>query len=213
MKYLTNLEDLFDWIAFDKSDLSGMLLSQAWKAENGLSGGVAKTAFSEGCLFVFADLPDEDIFNPVTEFNQRAFTEGDVFEIFLQVEGAEEYYEFHVSPTNQKFQLHFQRKREGEGLEAFDAALIEEPIESEVRLFPEAKRWEVYARIPLSRIGVGDAGDRPLVLKGSFCRYDYTRSPEGGTALELYSTSPHKKLSFHRRQEWCGLIGFKSVSR
>lgn len=205
MKCLTNIKDLHDWIAFDKSALPGMILSQAWKAENRLSGGVAKTAFSEGCLFVFADLPDEDIFNPVTEFNQRAFTEGDVFEIFLQVEGAEEYYEFHVSPTNQKFQLRFQRKREGEGMDAFDAALIEEPIESEVRLFPEEKRWEVFARIPLRRIGVADAHEQPLAIKGSFCRYDYTRKPEGGPSVELYSTSPHKKLSFHRRQEWRGL--------
>lgn len=206
MQCITNLDGLLGWMACDKSDLPGFVLSQAWKTENCLSGGLAKIAFREGALFVFADLPDEDMFNPVTEFNQRAFTEGDVFEIFLQVEGDDSYFEFHISPTNQKFQLRFDRKREGEGREAFDASFIEDPIESETRVFPEAKRWEVFARIPLERMGVDNSLERPLGIKGSFCRYDYTRNPEGETALELFSTSPHPEMSFHRRQEWRELL-------
>ena len=199
MHRLNNHKSLSDWMAYDKADLARFTLSQAWKTENRLSGGIVKTAFSESGLFVFADLPDEDIFNPVTAFNERSFTKGDVFEIFLQVPGSDEYVEFHVSPVNQKFQLRFQKKREGEGLEAFDACQIDEPIESEVCLFPEENRWEVYAFVPWERIGIHRP---PSVLKASFCRYDYTREADGTTTLEIYSTSPHEKPSFHRRHEW-----------
>lgn len=177
----------------------GLELTQAWKAENRLFGGTVRAALSEYGLFVIADLPDADIFNPVTGFNERAFLEGDVFEMFLQVPGSDAYYEFHVSPVNQKFQLRFVKRREGEGMEAFDAELLEGPIESDVCVLPAESRWEVAALIPWGRIGLDAA---PSAVKASFCRYDYTRRPDGRVDLEIYSTSPHKQPSFHRRQEW-----------
>jgi hypothetical protein len=199
MYRLENHYGLLDWIKYNKTHLSCLPLSQTWKTANRLSGGIVKTAFSEGGLFVFAELPDEDIFNPVTQFNQRAFTEGDVFEIFLQVPDAREYFEFHISPLNQKYQLRFDKMREGEGVEAFDARLIESPIESEVCLYPDENRWDVYALIDWRQLGLKTS---PASLRVNFCRYDYTRRPDGNNDLEIYAAAPHRKPSFHRREEW-----------
>jgi len=82
-------------------------LRQGWyrETEPFFRPGRVRTGWTRTTLIVAAELEDADIFNPTTAFNDPAFTTGDVFEIFLRPETQEAYYEFHISPHNQQFQL------------------------------------------------------------------------------------------------------------
>lgn len=153
-------------------------------------------------LVVAAELVDEDIFNPVAEFNAPAFPYGDVFEIFVRPESQEVYYELHVSPRNQLFQLripssaHFRMAR---GMSCLEPWKIGKPIvRSQVHIDAQAGRWWVVALVPLSIAEDGQPVDGTR-WQFSFCRYDYTR---GQPEPVLSSTSPHIRPDFHRQSEW-----------
>jgi hypothetical protein len=160
------------------------------------------TGQREGALWIKAELEDRDIFNPETVFNAPSFRTGDVLEIFLRPEGQSAYYEYHVTPLNQNFQLRIPSS------EAFSAnrnlpipqswLIPDLRIQSEVAV--AGGRWQVTARLPLAPM-VEDGRD-PLSLTWwlSYSRYDYTR---GAAKPVVSSTSPHPVLSFHRQQDWC----------
>jgi hypothetical protein len=77
-------------------------------------------------------------------------------------------------------------------------------IETRVRILTARERWHVLAVIPFSVVAHGRrvaAGARWLF---SFSRYDYTR---GVAEPMLSSTSPHRRLDFHRQHEW-GTLDF-----
>lgn len=167
-----------------------------------------RTGWAHDGLFVFAELEDVDIFNPITEFNAMAFQHGDVFEMFLRPADQSPYYEFHVSPQNQKLQLRFPSSdvfftpRKEPSLPA-DWFVSSRVIESRVRVDAARNRWWVQALIPFDLVaeaGPVRAGSRWLF---SFSRYDYTR---GQDKPILSSTSPHQQVNFHRQQEWGSLI-------
>ena len=82
-------------------------LGQAWldKPQPEFRPATVRAGWNEDALIVYAILEDDHIFNPVTEHNEPAFTKGDVFEIFLRPDGQDAYFEFHVNPQNQLFQL------------------------------------------------------------------------------------------------------------
>ena len=158
-------------------------------------------------LVVAAELPDRDIFNPITEFNQAAFLAGDAFEMFLRPEWQAAYYEFHVTPGNQLLQLRFASAAAFQSCPntgALDDRLaaykiLEPRISTQTQVDAAAKKWTVQAVIPFALVvetGAMQPGARWLC---SFCRYDYTR---GQTAPVLSSTSPHVVCSFHRQHEW-----------
>lgn len=192
-----------DWIPFPREELTGLRMGQAWGVENPLDGGSVYLAYSNENLYVMAILPDKDIFNPVRTFNEPAYEKGDVFEIFLQAEGSSSYYEFHVTPENQRFQLTFRELREGATPGGFTPDLNTVPLSTHVRRAEEF--WEAYVKIPLRELVNGEDA-LPLQWSVSFGRYDYTRLPNGETEVELFSSSAHKTLSFHRRQEWIPMI-------
>lgn len=151
-------------------------------------------------LCVAAELEDADIFNPVTGFNEPAFQYGDVFEIFLRPLPGDTYYEIHVSPVNQLFQLRIPSSEEFYAQRSHpltaDWFVTDWIAASQVWVEPEQERWRVWVRLPLSRLWK-DAG----ALEGlaSFSRYDHTRGQEKPVHS---STSPHPRLDFHRQQEW-----------
>ena len=184
-------------------------MQQAWRAEpeSDLQPSRVRVGWSRTALLVEAELHDCDIFNPVTEFNQAAFTLGDVFEIFLRPEWQAPYFEFHVTPGNQLLQLRFaddQQIRKAPATGTLDERLAAHKIwnariTSTVRVDAGARRWFVSAAIPFAMVvetGVMQPGARWLC---SFCRYDYTR---GRAEPVLSSTSAHRECSFHRQHEW-----------
>lgn len=185
-------------------------MRQAWRAQPapGLRPASVRCGWNAQALLVFAVLDDADIFNPVDAFNAPAFLHGDVFEMFLRPTGQEAYYEFHVSPRNQRFQLRipsaaaFAAPRSVAGIPP--AWLVSDwQIGSRVQVDAANGCWRVLASIPLARVaenGPAAVGD---TWRFSFSRYDYT---QGQAAPVLSSTSPHRVLSYHRQQEWGMLI-------
>ena len=153
-------------------------------------------AWTPQALWLYAELNDLDIFNTATQLNQQTFLLGDVFEIFLHPLPGEEYFELHVTPHNQKLQLHFS----GGSKVSKDQALISAPDFFRSRVLIEApqQRWRVLTEIPaLNLIGKNlEEGDQWLF---SFSRYDYSHGHEKPI---LSSTSLHSRPNFHDRHDW-----------
>ncbi len=184
-------------------------LGQGWRAqpEPGFQPARVELRVRRDRLEVEALLQDEDIHNPVTGFNEPAFLQGDVFEIFLRPVNQSAYLELHVGPANQVFQLRIPSAEifaAARGTpEPWRAWLIAEPcFESRVVCPPDRPAWRVEARIPTTAIAEQPvrSGDRWLF---SFSRYDYTR---GRARPVLSSSSRHGEVSFHRQQEWGGFV-------
>jgi hypothetical protein len=193
---------LAEWISSPAASEPILTLRQAWNPASALTGGTVRFGWSGQSLLLHATLPDRDIFNPVTRFNEPAYLAGDVFEIFLRPLNQPAYYELHISPTNQRFLARFPKNwAEAQPGETVEHTTADIPLHSEVRIDNAAARWEVFAEIPLAPL----CESAPLSASSewlvSFSRYDYTRTDDGMTA-ELFSTSPHAKLSFHRQHEW-----------
>jgi hypothetical protein len=179
-----------------------LTLRQAWNPASSLVGGTVRFAWNGEGLLLHATLSDRDIFNPVTRFNEPAYLAGDVFEIFLRPLNQPAYYELHISPTNQRYQARFPKNR-ADALhgETVESTTVNITLHSEVRIDHAAARWEVFAEIPLAPLCETAPLSTSAAWLVSFSRYDYTRTPAGLTA-ELFSTSPHAELSFHRQHEW-----------
>lgn len=184
-------------------------MQQAWLAqpEPDLLPARVRVGWTRTALVVEAELPDRDIFNPVTEFNQAAFNAGDVFEIFLRPEGQTPYFEFHITPDNQLLQLRFadaQQVRQLPPAGTLDERLApvkiwKSRITSAVRVEAGAQRWLVSAAIPFAMVVETGEMQPGAWWFCSFSRYDHTR---GRAEPVLSSTSPHAKCNFHRQQEW-----------
>jgi hypothetical protein len=176
-------------------------MRQAWRKrrEARFRPATVRCARTADALWILAELDDEDMFNPVTQFNEPLFARGDAFEIFLRPLQQEAYYEFHVSPENQRFQLRFPGRNRMTAV----TKVADFQIDSRTRVMPERGRWDVLAGIPFARVAEARPprdGDRWLF---SFSRYDYTR---GQGEPVLSSTSPHRICNFHRMEEWGTLV-------
>lgn len=178
-------------------------LGQSWrdKTEKELQPARIRWARKGDQLWILAELRDKDIFNPETGENKPFFQKGDTFEIFLQPEGSQPYYEFHVGPANQHFRLRipsteaFANKEPG----SLESWLVGNTyFESQVRLEPEKNVWWVEMKIDLPKLAENQAS-LPKRWCFNFGRYDYTR---GMDEPVLSSSSELTKLSFHRLQEW-----------
>ena len=82
------------------------VLRQDWQPRTNLAyrKGVARVAYRDGRLVVYAELDDEDVFNPATRFNDPVRNKGDFFEIIVQPVRQDVYYEVHVTPNHQRSQ-------------------------------------------------------------------------------------------------------------
>lgn len=189
-------------------------LQQAWqdRPDAGFRPASVRAGWNDDVLLVYAVLEDDHVFNPVTRFNQPAFTEGDVFEIFLRPHGQDAYFEFHINPNNQKFQLRipsieaFQANRSRKGNIPREWFLEERAIHSRVKVEPEQRQWRILADVRFDGVVERPSGHPEGAWLFSFSRYDYT--PEARSPV-LSSTSPHQKVNFHRQQEW-GRLHFVS---
>lgn len=176
-------------------------MRQAWleQQESAFRPCSVRCVWRPDALWILAELEDDDIFNPAKQFNEPTFMLGDAFEIFLRPARQEAYYEFHVSPENQRFQLRIP----GRGQLAAAVKVAAFQIDSRARAIRERRRWEVLAGIPFAHVaeqGQPREGDHWLF---SFSRYDYTQGVEQPV---LSSTSPHAKCGFHRMEEWGTLL-------
>lgn len=180
-----------------------LTLSQAWRdePEPNFRPATVFLSYRPGTLFIDAELTDEEVFTQATGFNQRLWTLGDVFEIFLRPPGGDGYLEFHVAPGNYQMQLRFPNAETIRALRAgtdqLERYFVSEPLfSSETERTPAG--WRVRAQIP-------HADFRPGRLwGGSFCRYDASSNQPDPI---LSSTSPHTadRLDFHDQSVWATL--------
>ena len=192
------------------ADAEFAALRQAWRPEPEAAFRPARAAalWNRSSLLVYAELEDRDIFNevPAVDFNRMAIGHGDVFEVFVQPEGQDAYFEMHLSPNNQQFQLRIPfpyafrelRATVADPMELVERFKVKAPL-FESRIHQQEGKWEVLMAIALDRL----CEVRPVAVgaiwKFSFSRYDYTR-PEPKPTLS--STSPHQEVNFHRIEEW-----------
>jgi hypothetical protein len=185
-------------------------LQQGWldREEVGFSPAIVRAGWRGSSLLIFAELMDMDIFNSATKLNQRTWEMGDVFEIFLRSEVNENYVELHITPNNQRLQLHYP-----DGVSASSARtngwldkfmIWDEAFDS--KTWVENGKWYVYAEIPGALLGHVNGSIENSSWRFSFGRYDYIR---GVKKPVLSSTSPHAEPDFHRQHEW-GLMTFKT---
>ena len=176
-------------------------LRQAWlpSPEVGFLAGGIRTGWTPEALFVFAELPDVDIFSEVTEANQETWLLGDVFEIFLKSPDCAAYDELHVTPQNIRAHFHFTAS--GAPLRAVDEGIFS----SRTWVEASAQRWFVFAEIP-ARLVISSGRIEPgACCHFSFSRYDAFRN---GQPPHLSSTSSHSVRNFHRLEEW-GVLSFQ----
>ena len=206
--------DATDWDDVERAfaDAEVCPMQQTWlhRIDHNFREANVATGWTDTHLVVFATLHDDDIFNPVKEFNGYFYTAGDVFEMFLRPEEQDTYFEFHVSPDNQHFQLkipasdafHKAGKQPGV-LESWK--IPKRTFESRVRVNVDENQWNVLAWIPFKVVMENGPVKPGTRWRFSFCRYDYSRKR---VRPVLSSTSPHQRANFHRQQEW-GTLTFE----
>ncbi len=177
-------------------------LGQPWSEslEPGFRPGEIRLSWKPEALIVEANLTDDEVFNQATRDNQRMWELGDVFEIFLMIEGRKDYIELHVTPQNHRLHLHFPGVggRPTPGAEPFPfEKMLTSPPSFRSTTRKTEKGWAVSAAIPPAVLGLKNF-ENGQVLRVSFCRYDAaTNRPP-----VLSTSSPHSQIAFHRPDEW-----------
>lgn len=150
-------------------------------------------------LLVEADLDDDEVVSSSTADGQKMWELGDVFEMFVQVQGRTDYVELHVTPNGHRLHLQLPGTlgRRPDGSVATFEEMLVRPPGFDAATERTARGWRVRAAIPARALGLdGFEASRPLRV--SFCRYDASLS-----APPVLSTSArHPVVSFHRPDEW-----------
>ncbi|HTL73970.1 MAG TPA: hypothetical protein VL863_11760 [bacterium] len=207
--------------AFNESDLTAVQqafrgvkpcqLFQAWrpKVSPGFAPASVQVGWREDCLFMLAELTDEDIYSYATGINQRMWELGDAFEIFLRPADHADYIQLDITPNNHWVQLRIpsaEALRRAQTANEFAGLVMPGTwFRTGTWLFPEQEKWFVFAAIPARAVSGRDQLAAKERWHFSFSRYDYTR---GQLEPVISSTSPHAEANFHRQQEW-GVIQFE----
>jgi len=182
-------------------DAEPVLLTHTWPACPPPAKTTVRIAWNVGELGIRGDLEDESVTTKATGDSQHLWELGDVFEIFLEAEGAGYYSELHVSPDNHRMHLHI-RTGDYEAMKAnilTPSDLMIRPPGFQSRTAATPSGWTVDVRIPAELIDPAGILTPASRWKASFCRYDAWTD---GRPPVLSSTSPHEEPHFHRRQDW-----------
>lgn len=181
-------------------------LGQPWAdtPEKNLRPTKVRLAWTPAALLIEAYLTDDDVLTTASSDNQKLWMLGDVFEVFLMVEGRSDYAEMHVAPNGKRMHLHLagvggKSTPEAEPL-PFEKMCVTPPG-FQAMVEPTAGGWKIKAKIPASVVN-HDAFHPGQRLRVSFCRYDAGR----GKPETLSTSANHSIVSFHRPQEWTSVI-------
>lgn len=176
-------------------------LDSCWPAGAICSKTSVRVAWNPRELFVRADLDDEDVTTKATRDGEYLWQLGDVFEIFLEAEGAGYYTEMHVAPGNHRLHLRI-RPEDYKAMKRkalSPSALMVRPPGFQSRFCKTPSGWSVEAIIPARLVDPAGTITPASRWKASFSRYD---AWSDGRPPVLSSTSPHKEPNFHSRQDW-----------
>ena len=177
-------------------------------APGSFQGGTVKLAYDRECLYLLAELRDDDIVQYGTENHTLLFTTGDVIELFLWPENGTRYWEFHGTPNGCCAAFMFS----GPGRRILEAARRPElnfPVgvvlhgtlndDSDADL-----GWTAELAIPIAELLKfgNQLSDRWRIL---VARYNYSKTLP---ALEYSATSRLPLTDFHRG-EWYGYLQFR----
>jgi hypothetical protein len=195
-----------DWDAITQTMKSGLRLrlKQAWRArpEPGFAPGWVRLGIHDRHLLLHATLRDVRPHNEIKSRNQDTLSGGDVLELFLQKKDGIDYYEFHLTPENQRLQLHFPDSRALKSGVPLKTWMVEEDLfESFTRIHPSLTRWQVFIRVDL----VALFGSLPTELRFLVGRYD---AQPGIDRPVISSSGSLSECDFHRIAEWscCRII-------
>lgn len=148
---------------------------------------------SDGNSWVAAGLmKTEHPANKVTEDNQQTWLNGDVFEVFLQLPGHRDYYEFHSTPEGHRLQLRLPDAVTFRNL-PLEKKICEAGLQVRNVIDPEEKFWYCELRVPFAWLQVSKSKCRY-----AFARYDYT---DFGDRPEI-STYPYFPETVHTPDLW-----------
>jgi hypothetical protein len=190
-----------DWPDIDAAfaERPDLPLLQPWRCspEEDFRPAFARMGYIEGAFCVKVELEDNDVFNPVTGFNEPAYKSGDVVEVFIYALGNPRYCEIHSTPGGSLLQLRF--RVEQPRIPQVDS-LVASPV-SRVLTRRTPAGWSAYLEIPSKITGAYPrAGAKWRV---AVCRYDYTR---GRARPVLSSTAALTKVDFHQIENWTPVV-------
>ena len=193
-----------DWAYFDAAvaGIPTLPFRQAWRTtpDPALQPGEVAVMRTPAHLVVMARMTDARAENPSRGLNALHFQRGDVFEVFLKPPGGEAYWEIHVTPEGETYQVRipsaaeFQSRRNaglsiGELVRPF---LLDPPVARVMARKVDARPgWDALILFPLP---AGERGGWGF----SACRYD----SDGVGAPVLSSVSPLTRLDFHFQPDW-----------
>ncbi len=213
-KHLSDFNaDNWQSVATAFSDAQPLSFAQDWlpEKESRFQPATAFLGWREDALWIYGELHDVDIYNDATQLNQETYLLGDAFEMFFRpfpASPSTTWFEFHVTPENQKLQLRWPDTRKAveptfdkHGLPHF--YIPEIAFESRVQVLQSENKWRVLIKLPAQNLiekSCIAAGDEWLI---SLARYDYTRGEEKPI---LSSTSAYTIPSFDRQEDWSRVI-------
>jgi hypothetical protein len=189
-----------DWARIEKIMPTGLRLplGQSWltQPEPEFSNGEAWLGLEGAHLCFYAKLQDDRPSNAAVRRNEMACELGDVVELFLQREDRADYYEFHVTPENQRLQLHFPKTGALQSGLPVKSWMVEEDLfESSTRIDPSQTSWEAFLRVDLAAL----LGVPPFTLHFLIGRYDY----QPGRSKPVISSAGQIPIcDFHRLDAW-----------
>ena len=158
--------------------------------------GVGTLVPEADALHIYAALEDSDIGNSATENNMKTWLTGDVLECFVQPNGSNDYYEFHVTPEGITLQLHLPPIERFRTI-PFEQEICEAGLKAHAQKFPERSLWCGELIIPFRGIGV-----TPETVSGmrfAICRYNYNKK---WSEPEISSTGVFPDGTFHCPSQW-----------
>ncbi len=174
--------------ATDKVTIDGKLDEAVWSAVRSVgafkqpNGGAfsealaadVKLAWDNENLYLAANVKDDDARNTHVK-NDDTTWEGDVVELFLQVEGKEDYYELQWTPAGSTFDAHFTGHRAPAWEEAakfqsnFTSKVV---VDGDVNADGADKGWVVEAAIPWKSLGFEKAPEAGAKFAANLYRID-----------------------------------------
>lgn len=182
--------------------LPALALRQPWPGvSEHFRPGQAKIAHTRDALLVLTEFHDEDVFNPVTGFNQPAYEFGDVAEVFVLPSRRERYVEVHSTPDGEICQFAFRLGQITVLRENPESMKPGEEYAWDPRAaaltWQTATGWSALISVPFSLIGAVPLPSAEWRL--AICRYDYTR---GQSRPVLSTTANLPKPDFHLTEFW-----------
>lgn len=158
--------------------------------------GIGTMVPESDAFHIYAAFEDSDIGNSATENNTKTWLTGDVLECFIQPNGSDDYYEFHVTPEGITLQLHLPPIERFRTI-PFEQEICEAGLKACARKFPERNLWCGELVIPFRGIGL-----TPETVPGTrfaICRYNYNRQ---WSEPEISSTGFFPGETFHCPSQW-----------